>query len=415
MQREQIKFYFDNSSFEEQYISSRLYHFLLMMNDDDMPWSDNYVIPFDITVEKIDFAKYGKTLDSSMRHVFVLPWMKEWLENDSSRAAIEKINNMDSHYDNVVILADYSHESHLPGPIGSPVLSSRPWIECERYICAIHSMGHSNISGRSCVFKDIVSTWNYTSTVIGNMLKSHGAVGHFDSGILTNKQTEIDFLIPNRLGRRHRRELMYYLDEMNLLDNAEWSMVYPLADQLPNQPKYDSYTDKFGNNPRTMSRPWHVWSGMKPGEPPNQLLPLDLVEQSKVYIAVDTWVDYTDWGTTKLNTPADPTQPFYLYDISEKIVKAFLYAMPGFLFARPGSVNRLRELGFWMPGGDYNDSGYARDLIKQLADAMQSYDLEQKDIVEHLINNRDLIKSKKLHFDMSRDMFELISKTAKLP
>ena len=421
IEKDKIHFIFDSRSFEPEYRSSNLHTFLECITDNiEIPWTDNFDIPYDIVLHTCKFEEFNSDTVSisenpNDRFCFVLPWMKAWLENDAEhRVAIEKINNLDDHWENVCILADYSHESHLPGPMGAPVLSSRPWIECNRYICCIHSIGHSNLSGRSSAFKSIVSTWSYTSAVLLHMLSNKRITDTFTRGIPEHKHVNIKYLIPNRLGRRHRRDFIVAMDEANELQHAEWSMVIPDDQMNPTRPLYDVYTDKFGINPRAMSRPWDKWSTMDPGESPNQLVPTDLIDQCKIYVATDTWADYTDCGTTKLNTPQNSDEPFWCYDVSEKIVKAYLYGMPGFLLARPGSVERLRELGFWMPGGDYNDEGYSRDLIAKLVTALKSFNMEQHEMQEHLINNRDLIKSKKLHFNLSREIMDEVTLWTKI-
>jgi hypothetical protein len=84
--------------------------------------------------------------------------------------------------------------------------------------------------------------------------------------------------------------------------------------------------------------------------------------------------------------------------------------MPPFMHNRKGTVNQLRRLGFWMPG-EYNNNTdidvRTADLIVSLKDFPDEID---EPTWRNIRRNKKLIIDKKLHWQLTRQLFISIEK-----
>lgn len=369
----------------------------------------------DISTQFVDDFRECNDLDFNNINVFVLPWSLPYLTEESTKLRVQHLHKLQDERKNVVILADYSHESMVPGSIGYRFLSNNSWAEPERYVLMILSLKNQNMDPR-LNFKEVVPTWNYvTATLIETIEKTPEDFTEIYT--YEHQEPEFTYIVPNRIGRKHRLNFMCKMHERGLLslDRAEWSMAYP------DHPTYNNkkYLEYFGNTPKCMSRPWHHWSSPDGGAGgPDQRLPTSLAQSGYVYIANETFMDLTDDSEGSItNFAIDPNEEVVVLDVSEKILKGFLYGLPMFINARRGAVEYLRSLGFWLPGGNYNDEHDVSLRMDRLLDESEKFVKKCPQptpaMIRKLLRNQQLILDLGLHYHLAEPMFSAIETHAK--
>lgn len=405
---------------DEAFASSKLVEYLRILDPTvgnqhfqtitDTQFYDREFKPYHIETSRfIDPSEIQ--IKSDAINICVIPWNRPFLMSDEAKNSILPLHSLQDKHKNLVLLADYSHESMLPGAIGTLFLEEEaPWLEPERYVLMMLGISKSVNIGSPLKFKRIVESANYISATVAEVLSREENLQQRSLHSWVGKQGKFRYIFPNRIGRQHRLDLIVKMHKRNMLKDTEWSLVIPDNDDCI---KDSEYFTLFGNAPRRMSRPWHIWSAhdnrseMQGG--PDQRIPGDLLDNGLIMLVADTFVSNYFASGKKCNSPHDISKPFKAIDVSEKVVKPFLYGMPLFYNNRPGSVSALRELGFWLPGGDYNEIEDVDLRMDALLDAAESFEKKiSKETVEAVEHNKRLILSKKLHYELSKSLFEAI-------
>lgn len=371
---------------------------------------DSYLIyyqsafPFEISVVHLEKFTDPLPLKNGDIWVYCPPFCRPYIERPETKTAFLHLHALDDNYENVVILADYSHETSIPGPFKNAKRHDgqgfAQWLEFERYVLTILSLGFENIDFHY-PWKAVVPTWNFVSQIVQQISGYHGNKLDNVQNLVSDPKKLYRYLILNRIARHHRLEFLGHADDANMLDDALWNLQLPGGTD-PSASTIPWYTNKYGNGPRYLPEPWTQWS-----KELLQPLPLDLVEQCEIYIGTDTFNDfiYND-DSNPTNYPADENKPMVLHDISEKSIKGFIYGMPSFINNRVGAVQVLKDLGFWCPGDYDNIQDNHKRMQKLIADA-QDFELE-KDHEELLKHNKNLIMDKNLHYRTSQKLFDTI-------
>ena len=377
--------------------------------------SDTFDCPYEVSVDIADVLCEG-TMRSDSINVFVIPWSKDFMMLPKAKECIAPLHDIQDNNNNVVLLADYSHESMIPGPVGTHLLATDigMWLQPQRYLMCMLSAEQPINMASPVPFKDITYSSNYVTATLLEMIEVEDNLKQRPIHSWPGKTGKFKYINPNRIGRQHRLDLIVKMHQRDMLFDCEWSMMIPDQDNLADS----EYFNLFGTAPRYMSKPWHWWSSMKNESEqrggPIQTMPNSLADSGLVYIVQDTFLEYKFGGGGPTNRPIDPNMPMQVYDVSEKILKPLIYGLPFFYSNRLGTVDMLRKLGFWMPGGDYNNVQDPNDRQHALLDAAAEFEdtISQK-TVELLEHNKQLILSKQLHYDISgRALFEAIHRCA---
>ena len=374
------------------------------LGSDFFPWTGDIIY--------VDDFKDFTPKNTSTIYVPVVPLCRDYLTAPNTSESIKHLQSLDDQYKNVCLLADFSHESVIERSFYK-AREFMPWFEFERYILVILGLGFSNVDFRY-PWKDVVASFNFMSRITFNLMLSVADTGNFVGleQTITNlgdkaKDKANRYLIPNRIGRYQRQKFIYDCHQEGILDDAEWSMVYPGADNE----WHEGYRETFGTAPRHMSRPYHLWSSNKSEQGgPDQKIPDQLLKNSYIYVATDTFPSEKDYHGIDYHKPVDDSKPWVMHDVSEKIIKPLVYGMPPFMHNRKGTVKQLERIGFWMPG-EYNNN---TDIDVRIADLISNLKNFPDEIDEEtwrkIRQNKRLIVDKKMHWLLTRSIFTSIEK-----
>ena len=445
--RKKLNFIFDKNSNKDEFRASNLIKACQLFNGD---WKegretffdgDTFRAVYDIIVHEVDgldtfTSDFGN--EDGECWVFVLHWLRPYLVQPHMVDVIEHLHKLQDHSRepgnnrNIAILADYGHESHIPGSMGRRFLEEYPHYDPSRYLHSNISLDNQNVgavnpqyeqeSRPGDQFEVTVPSLHYVTGVLAEIDKNRPV--KLKEQIATYNKKNIDpavlfqpmfkYLIPNRIGRASRRQLIVSLDDRGLLQDTEWSMVHP--DGQPDLPwEYnDEYKKRFGTRPVTMSRPFEGWSGPRASGSPDQGIPDDLARSAICYVATETYPTYfdNDDPTKPLNFPLDNSKPFCVLDASEKSFKPFIYGLIPFIYGRAGLVDKWRELGMWLPG-DYGNEECHIDRMEAMIDAMEEFTTNNLPItvetVNRIIGNHRLSLTLDFHQKLSRPLFNAIA------
>ena len=444
LERPKINFIFDKNADKPEFRASNLIYTLGMFNGTWKPHYecfidyDTWVPPVDIIIHEVDgLDSFVSDFNSNEIWVYVLHWLKPYLSRHEMKPVIDHIHTMYDQNTNVHILADYGHESHIPGSMGYVFHKQFPFYDESKYVLCNISLLNENVASRTNIekpdselrpkFKKIVPCFHYVTKIMSEISKVRdiekaGFLKDFPLATWPGKELKendknehnnimFKYLIPNRVGRKSRRMFIVELDKRGLLTDTEWSMIYP--DGNPDFPwDYDDeYKKRFGSHRKTMSRPYHIWGGERGANDPDQRLPYKLACNTICYVAIETYPTYFDQeeSTRLLNFADDPNKPFVVLDASEKSIKPFAYGIVPFILGRPGLVDRWRELGMWLPG-DYGNEEDLTDRMNAMIDAMEKFCYEElpisEDVCKKIKSNQNLILSLEFHYKLSKDLFE---------
>lgn len=380
----------------------------------NLQFVDHTYKPYDISI-----SRFVNTSDISINdqciNICVIPWNKPFLMSDEAKHSIQYFHDLQDKHKNVVLLADYSHESMLPGPMGIMFMENEgSYLQPERYILMMLGISKNINVGSPIKYKRIVDSANYVSATTAEILGREENLRQRSIHTWEGKTGKFRYVFPNRVGRQHRLDLIVKMHKRGMLKDTEWSLVVPDNDDSLKDSEYFQF---FGNSPRTMSRPWHTWSShdnfSEQSGGPDQCVPGDLLDSGLIFIVSDTFTSNQYANGSKCNVPADDSKMFRVVDVSEKVIKPFLYGMPAFYNNREGAVDALRDLGFWFPGGDYNNVVDPDLRADALLDAAEQFeDVISRETVEALEHNKQLILSKKMHFELSKSVFASIEEEA---
>lgn len=445
LERKRINFIIDEDTDLPEFRASNLLRTLELFSKPDAIDRDTFVDgdsftpPHDIIIHKVKGlnsfpVEFASNYEKDQIWIFVLHWLRPYLCRNEMKPVIEYIHSMYDAHDHVHILADYGHESHIPGSMGYKFLDDFPFYDPTKYILCNISLENTNVGSfnnnmmvsNQPKFKKIISGLYYTTSIVGGIGRTSyreppikgrppgSLLRHLPLTSWVGKDEDAErfrYLIPNRLGRKSRRELIVELDERGLLEHAEWSMIHPNGN--PDYPwEYnDEYKKRFGTHTKTMSRPHHLWGGERAEFDPDQSVPYDLACNAICYVAVETYPTYFDQDDfdKPLNFPDDPSKPFTVLDASEKSFKPFVYGLVPFIYGRKGLVQRWRELGMWLPG-DYGNEDNHIDRMNAMIDAMQTFCNNElpltEDTCNKIKNNQDLALSLDFHYKLSKELFD---------
>jgi len=450
LERKKINFIFDAETNLPEFRASNLLKTLnLFCNRNDSNRQafidcDTFTLPHDIIIHNVKgldnfLVDFKSEHEKNQIWVFVLHWLKPYLSRNHMKPVVEYIHKMYDSFDNVHILADYGHESHIPGSMGDKFLEEFPFYDISKYVLTNISLENINVGSYNYTFdtphrakfKKIIPSFFYTTSIIAGAGKTsarerikdrpHGSllknlplaswVGKEDAEPNTLTDYRHRYLIPNRLGRKSRRELIVELDNRGLLDQVEWSMIHPNGNPEMPWDYDDEYKKRFGSHTKTMSRPYDLWGGEMGLIDPDQSIPYNLACNAICYVAMETYPTYYDQEDFEkpLNFPDDTNKPFTVLDASEKSIKPFIYGLVPFVYGRKGLVQRWRDLGMWLPG-DYGNEDDHMDRMHAMIDAMEKFCNEElpltEDICKKIKNNQDLILSLEFNYKLSKDVFE---------
>lgn len=446
-ERKTLNFIFDTDTYQDEFRASNLKQALRLFNGDDPIGRETFIDtqpdetgylwtpPYNIVVHEVEgLDNFVADFDNGESWCFVLLWLYPYLRQPHLKDVMEHLNYLQGRHRGVSILADYGHESHVPGSMGFKFLAEHPHFDTNRYLhCTISlkndNMAHYNknmfaTSGlkKPPKFRQSVETFHYVTGMMPKIgeLNMEGIKGTLytrkgDGAFVNNRnQLEYKYLIPNRLGRKSRRELIVALDNRGLLEDSEWSMVYPNGNPDLPWDYDDEYKERFGNHTKTMSRPYNVWSGAEECVYPDQSVPTELLRNAMCYVALETYPTYFDNDELNkpLNFPLEENAPFTVLDASEKSIKPFIYGLVPFIYGRKGLVDRWRELGMWLPG-DYGNEECHIERMEAMIDAMEDFTNNHlpisKDTIEKLLDNQRIILSLHWHWKVNEKMFHMIA------
>ena len=384
----------------EDYRSSKFFDYLEHIKA-ELPFSSNIVVVNNFT--DVHFLKRDEV------YVFVLPFVRPYIERAGTKHNVQHLHALQDAYtqQNVIILADYSHESSIPGPWKNAVREDgegfAQWLECERYVLSTLGMtGYDNIDWHY-PFKAVVPTFNFMSATLFEMMDYHKP-GNAQPLPNIRKANNFNsrpyrYLILNRLARTHRLEFLLECHNKDILEKAIWNLQCPPGSDF-SCGELAEFTDIYGTEPKYLQEPWTEWSKTM-----HQYIPVNLLDQCEIYIGTDTFNDfYYNTADNITNKPIDSNKPMVYHDISEKSIKGFLYGMPTFINNRPGTIKRLEQCGFWLPG-DYDSIQDNRSRMRKLIDDAESFVLlpEHEEALE---NNRQIIMDKQFHYNESKELFD---------
>ena len=384
-----VRFIFENRTLKGELCSTKTVSFFKFMDMDRI--DDNFVFPFDYELYFTnEFSQ--DNLDSNATNVFVVPMNNQYIQ----KVNFETLYSLQDKYSNVILFADYSNETLLPGNFKTPI-NKEINFQTDRFICAILSVDIGKEIDEP-KFKKVFPSWIYATGVIHEIEIRRNENNLHKLPVFTwpGKQTHKKFFFPNRLGRNHRLDLIVEAHQKGLLKQCEWTFMVPNTEGYLNTYEPDhEYWKLFGKLPRGISQNKHEvdWcddtSHLNRGGP-NETLPMSVLERTMAVIVSDTYND------------DDP-----VLDCSEKILKPLIYGMPTFYNGRKNVLKKFKELGFWFPGDEYNSLDINRPSA-MIDNCLNFEDVITKETTEHVKQNKKLAFDRHTHYKLSEDLFNYI-------
>lgn len=384
-----VNFIFEHRSTKPPLESTKTLQFFKFMETDRI--DDGFKFPFEYELHYVNhFSNYK--LDKTSVNVFVVMMNIDYIKI----VDLDWLYNLQDNNPNVVLLADYSNESLLPGNYNNKNAESINF-QTERFICTILSL-QNNAEIQEPKFKKVFPVWMFATGVMEDILarRNEKHLHNIPPFTWPRKETHKKFFFPNRLGREHRLNLLVEAHHRGLLQKCEWTFMVPSTEGYLDT--YDSeheYWKLFGTNYRGIAHTefednWSNPSSHLNQGGPHEAFPMTVLERTMAVIISDTYND---------------DHP--ILDCSEKILKPLMYGMPVFFNGRRGVLSKLKEYGFWFPGNNYNDLESNR-TSKLIQNCLDFEDVITKETAEHVSNNKRLMFDRHTHYKFSKELFEYI-------
>lgn len=394
----QFNFYFHSKTIKPPFKSSRMYNFWNYFST-ECPYTHSINV-FDSYSEIESFNPIDTV------NIIVVPMNKPYFLHMEEHEPnwLDICNKLNDRTQRNVLVLDYSNESELPGNFSL----NEKWkqninLQMERWHLTTIANKIENHNIRmpvAAVFYD----WNVCSTVLYERYYLNGEENAAELLSWRDKTAPIKFLYPNRVARKHRLDFIVTLHERGLLEQTDWSMLYPDSTAAGISKDYNddhAYFGLFGRDEKLMQY-FPEWS--KDGytnQSTSGLLPEDTSYLG--YVAVDTYSSTEDRVRKDL-----PEEPSVLLDISEKLVKGFAQGLPTFYFGTYKSIEWITENGFWLPEGriEHSDDHIRREAV---LDAMSNFgDTITGEMMDGIIHNRNLILDKKFLYSQSSQLINFL-------
>ncbi len=398
----QINLYFHDASLSAPLRSTRTHLFWNYFSDQ---------CPYKISVNTFENYKDLELISNNEVNVVFIPMNKPYFRNmvKTEFGWLESCYRFDDLNTKNVLVLDYSNETELPGTFGP----TESWhqdinIQFERFFLTTMALELFNHNIRMPV-AGIFPDWNFVATVIyDSYYKPARLKDHERSTVVTyeGKTADKKFIFPNRVARKHRLDFIIDMHNLGLLGESHWSLIYPTSTEADVQRDYDfdhMYFKLFGKQTKYMEEPLREWSalGLR-GSSTGDLLPFD-ADQYLAYVCVDTYADTVK--RARIDLPGHHPR---IIDISEKVAKGFAQGIPCFYYSSYGSLNWLKNNGFWFPG-NYSDTP---DDDQRRADVINSMfefeDVISKATLDGVMHNRNLILNKKFLYSKCSKLIDHI-------
>lgn len=361
--------------------------------------NDNFKLPFKPIITLSDGFSENDMI-AKCKNVFVVYMVLDYIKATN----FDLLYELQEKYNNVILYADYSNESLLPGNYKNHVCLTLNF-DPSKFICSMLSL-HNGYEINNPKFIKLFPNWKFASGAYYEILSKN--INRYLPTTLPGrtwegKQTLHKFFCPNRLGRHNRLDLIVAMHKRNLLKQCEWTMMIPDAsDHIPKTPgpQYDTgheYFSIFGTAPREIHQTLFEKEWSDPTSrynnrgSPHESIPETILDRTTAMIISDTYNDDS-----------------HICDVSEKIIKPLMFGMPIFYNGRKNAIDKLREHGFWFPG-DYNHIDYYKERTEGMIDACLDFeDVITKETAKHVSENKKLITDRHTHWNLSKNLFEFI-------
>lgn len=303
-----------------------------------------------------------------------------------------------------VLVLDYTNETQLPGTFGA----KESWkkdidIQFERfyldYLAVLTDNHNIGLPVAATFFNMSAAT-----TVVYDAYHLRGLSAHCAETVLSfeGKTAPVKFLLPNRVARKHRLDIITEMHHRNLLDKTDWSMMFPdplVAGVTKDFNDSHEYFKLFGHSEKLMNN-YADWSNQALStRATSMMLPFD--DNYLAYVCIDTY------GTTEDRaTKYYPDQSSTIIDISEKVFKGFAQGLPTFYFSTFGAVNWLRSKDFWLPGNHIDAVSDVERRANLLNDMANFGDTITQEMMDGILHNRNLVLDKKFLYNQSSELID---------
>ncbi|SVB44337.1 uncharacterized protein METZ01_LOCUS197191, partial [marine metagenome] len=298
--------------------------------------NDNFKLPFRPIITLSDGFSENDMI-ARCKNVFVVYMVLDYIKATN----FDLLYELQERYNNVILYADYSNESLLPGNYGH-TNCLRLNFDPSKFICSMLSL-YNGYEINNPKFMKLFPNWKFASGAYYEILsqyKNRYLPTTLPSRTWEGKQTLHKFFCPNRLGRQNRLDLIVELHKKDLLKQCEWTMMIPDASKhLPKTPgpqfgrdnTYDTnheYFSLFGTAPKQIHQTLFekLWSDPTSSYNqggPHEGLPDTVLDRTTAMIISDTYNDDS-----------------HICDVSEKIIKPLMFGMPIFYNGRKGAIDK---------------------------------------------------------------------------
>lgn len=354
---------------------------------------DGFEFPFNYELHFTDaFSK--SDIDSNATNVFVVPMNLDYIK----QVDFDVLYDLQDKHSNVILLADYSNESNFPANYRTRD-NIKNNFDTERFICTMLSL-HNGVDIPEPKFKKIFPVWMFATGVFDEILnrRNEKHLHNIPPFTWPGKETFKQFFFPNRLGRVCRLDLIVEAHKKGLLDKCDWTLMIPSTKGYLDEYDPDhEYFKLFGKEHKGIDHNEFEFNWSNPHSSynnggPHEAFPMTVLERTLAVIISDTYNDDN-----------------LLSDGSEKILKPLMYGMPVFYNGRTGVINKLKQMGFWFPGSDYNDILDPVERSKQMIEECLNFEtVISKETAEHVKENKRLMFDRNTHYKFSKEFFDYI-------
>ena len=374
------------------------------------PIDPEFELPYNFVIKKYADAS-DLPPDPSESTLIFLPLnldILRYIQNNKPEL-VPALQRLDVH-SKIQLCFDYAQESAYPGNFcktNSPLHLCTDIINFEQWNLFVFSTSVKNKPNNNN-FKNVFNGISYTATWFFKVTQQETPWLNNPDIIYTHKGKSgpIRYFVPNNEFRPSRAHTIVAMHDKGMLDDTEWNMnsfkdwdMHSTNSPWAKSKWTERYFELFGTSSKTMSYPWNKTFNLQ--QPPKEYWPDDLLDNTYIYIATETYHDYSnEVGIPTMNVDLDNT--YVNIEATEKIWKGFMYGIPMLATARQHAAQHgAGVLGFDvmedMLSHPYDHIEDTDERVDAMLNSAINYPDASYELVERLhINKQHAIKKQTL-------------------